>query len=197
MKLAHYASHPHALRYGRSRQAPVYLASRTYGHCRSSRTGPHEARSHRLHVAERSATEFIEIHAHSFVIGPAVIKHTHCTQQPHPCTVLTAAHHIHARPPDTVPARLAYQRPLVNTYRTFDLCRHQRARHRLGPRRAFTVTRSGAGSIFQVLDTAAVTCLTTRMTLRLLVVLSAVARAALPTAMTTVIAPLAQIRLST
>ncbi len=32
-------------------------------------------------------------------------------------------------------------------------------------------------------------CLTTRMTLQLLVVLSAVARAALPTAMTTVIAP--------
>jgi hypothetical protein len=69
----------------------------------------------------------------------------YCTLQPHPCTVLTAAHHIHTRPPDTVPARLAYQRPLVNTYRMFDLCRPQRARHRLGPRRAFTVTRSGAG----------------------------------------------------
>ncbi len=39
------------------------------------------------------------------------------------------------------------------------------------------------------MDTAAATCLTTRTTLRLLVVLSAVARAALPTAMTTVIAP--------
>ena len=105
----------------------------TYGHCYTSRTDPREARSQGVLVAERSATEFIEIHAHSFVIGPAVIKHTHCTHQPHPCTVLTAAHHIHARPPDTVPARLAYQRPLVNTYRTFDLCRHQRARHRLGP----------------------------------------------------------------
>jgi hypothetical protein len=69
----------------------------------------------------------------------------YCTHQPHPCTVLTAAHHIHTRPPDTVPARLAYQRPLVNTCRMFDLCRPQRARHRLGPRRAFTVTRSGAG----------------------------------------------------
>jgi hypothetical protein len=42
---------------------------------------------------------------------------------------------------------------------------------------------------FPVLDTAAATCLTTRMTLRLLVVLSAVARATLLTAMTTVIAP--------
>jgi hypothetical protein len=27
----------------------------------------------------------------------------------------------------------------------FDLCRPQRARHCLGPRRTFTVTRSGAG----------------------------------------------------
>ncbi len=68
----------------------------------------------------------------------------YCTHQPHPCTVLTAAHHIHTRPSDAVPARLAYQRPLVNTYRMFDLCR---PRHRLGNRgsRAFTVTRSGAG----------------------------------------------------
>jgi hypothetical protein len=41
--------------------------------------------------------------------------------RPHPCTV-TAAHHIHTHPPD-IPARLAYQRPLVNTYCTSDLCR--------------------------------------------------------------------------
>jgi len=30
-----------------------------------------------------------------------------CTYNPHPCTVLTAAHNIHTRPPDA-PARLAY-----------------------------------------------------------------------------------------
>ena len=42
-------------------------------------------------------------------------------------------------------ARLTYQRPLVNTYCMFDLRRHLRARHSLGPRRSFTVTRSGAG----------------------------------------------------
>ena len=52
-----------------------------------------------------------------------------CTHQPHPCTVLTAAHHIHTRQPDAVPARLAYQRPLVNTYCMFDLQSHLRARH--------------------------------------------------------------------
>ena len=49
------------LSYGRSRQATVYLASRTYGHCLTIRTGPREARSHRLHVVERSTTEFLEI----------------------------------------------------------------------------------------------------------------------------------------
>ena len=120
----------------------------------------------------------------------------YCTHQPLPCTVLTAAHHLHTRPPDAVPARLAYQRPLVNTYCMFDLRRHQRARHRLGPRRAFTVTRSGAcidlpgsGHARSLTTRMTLRLLTTRMTLRLLVVSSAVARAALPTVMTTVIAP--------
>jgi hypothetical protein len=52
-------AHPHALRYGRPRQGPVYLASRTYGHCRKSRTGLREASSQRLQFfAEHSATEF-------------------------------------------------------------------------------------------------------------------------------------------
>ena len=68
----------------------------------------------------------------------------YCTHQPHPCTVLTATHHIHTRPQD-VPARLAYQRLLVNTYCTFDLCRpHDRARPPSAScdRRAFALTRS-------------------------------------------------------
>jgi len=55
--------HPHPLRYGCSGQATVYLASRTYGRCLTIRTGPREPRSQRLHVAERSATEFIELYA--------------------------------------------------------------------------------------------------------------------------------------
>ncbi len=37
------------------------------------------------------------------------------TYNPHPCTVLTAAHNIHTRPPDA-PARLLYQRTLMNPY---------------------------------------------------------------------------------
>jgi hypothetical protein len=39
----------------------------------------------------------------------------YCTYNPHPCTVLTAAHNIHNRPPDA-PACLAYQRPLMHPY---------------------------------------------------------------------------------
>jgi len=63
-----------------------------------------------------------------------------CTYNPHPCTVLTAAHNIHTRPPDAQ-ACLVYQRPLMNPYCMFDPCR---PRQHLGPRRAFPVTHSGA-----------------------------------------------------
>jgi hypothetical protein len=110
---------------------------------------------------------------------------------PHPTTVAAAPHFPHTRPPD-VPARLVYQRLLVNTYRTSDLCRPP------GRTRPPSDPASGAllpspavvpVSTFLVLDAAAATCLTVRMTFWLLVVLSAVARAALPTVMTTVIAP--------
>ena len=43
------------------------------------------------------------------------------THNPHPCTILTAAHNTHTRPPDA-PACLAYQRQLMNSYCIFDLC---------------------------------------------------------------------------
>jgi hypothetical protein len=67
--------------------------------------------------------------------------------RPHPTTVAVAPHYPHTRPPD-VPARLVYQRILVNTYRTSDLCRPRgRARPPSAScnRRAFALTRSGAG----------------------------------------------------
>jgi hypothetical protein len=67
--------------------------------------------------------------------------------RPHPTTVAAAPYHSHTRPPD-VHAHLVYQRLLANTYRTSDLCR-PRARARptsaSGDRRAFALTRSGAG----------------------------------------------------
>jgi hypothetical protein len=67
--------------------------------------------------------------------------------RPHPTTVAAAPHYPHTRPPD-VPARLVYQRPLVNTYRTSDLCRppgRARPPSDYRDRRAFALTRSGAG----------------------------------------------------
>jgi hypothetical protein len=104
--------------------------------------------------------------------------------RPHPTTVASAPHYPHTRPPD-VPARLVYQRILVNTYRTSDLCRRARPPSQ-GSLRVIPAT--GAllpspavvpASTFLVLDAGAATCLTARMTFWLIVVFSAVARAAL------------------
>jgi hypothetical protein len=67
--------------------------------------------------------------------------------RPHPTTVAAPPHYPHTRPPD-VPARLVYQRILVNTYCTSDLCRPRgRARPPSDPcaKRAFALTCSGAG----------------------------------------------------
>jgi hypothetical protein len=44
----------------------------------------------------------------------------YCTRQQHPCTVLTAAHHIHTRPPD-VNACLEYPKSLSHTYSSLEL----------------------------------------------------------------------------
>jgi hypothetical protein len=107
--------------------------------------------------------------------------------RPHPTTVAVVPHYPHTRPPD-VPARLVYQRILVNTYRTSDLFRPRG----LACTPSTSLLPSPAvvpASTFLVLDAATATCLTARMTLHLLVVLLAVARAALPTAMMTVITP--------
>ena len=45
---------------------------------------------------------------------------TNCTYQLHPCTVLTAAHHKHTRPPDVL-ARISSQQLLSNTYSSLEL----------------------------------------------------------------------------
>jgi hypothetical protein len=65
----------------------------------------------------------------------------------HPTTVAEPPHYPHTRPPD-VPARLVYQRILVNTYCTSDLCRPRRRAHPPSDpwdRRAFALTCRGAG----------------------------------------------------
>ena len=47
---------------------------------------------------------------------------SNCTHQLHPCTVFTAAHHIHTRPPDVhVHACLAYPKSLSHTYSSLEL----------------------------------------------------------------------------
>ena len=66
--------------------------------------------------------------------------------RPHPSTVAAAPYHPHTRPQDVL-ARLAYQRLLVNTYCTSDLCRPSgRARPTSAScdRRVFALTSSGA-----------------------------------------------------
>ena len=88
--------------------------------------------------------------------------------------------HIHAQP--DVPARLVYQRILVNTYRTSDLCRPPgRARPPSAyiDRRVFALTRVVPASTSLVLDAAAATCRTVRTTLWLPAVLLAAVHAVL------------------
>ena len=62
----------------------------------------------------------VRINSHGCVLRPEPLKEN-CIQ-PHPSTVKTAPHHPHTRPPD-IQAHLSYQRSLVNTYCTSDLCR--------------------------------------------------------------------------
>jgi hypothetical protein len=67
--------------------------------------------------------------------------------RPHPTTVAAPPHYPHTRPPD-VPARLVYQRILVNTCRTSDLCRPRGRAHPPSDScasRAFALTCGGAG----------------------------------------------------
>jgi hypothetical protein len=89
-----------------------------------------------------------------------------------------------------------YQRLLVNTYHTSDLCRPRaRARplgnsyERRAERLAFALTRSGAGVDLPGFGRGRSDMSDTRMTLRLLVVLAAVARPALLTVRMTSIVP--------
>jgi hypothetical protein len=96
---------------------------------------------------------------HGFTLHAARLSY-YCTRQ-HPCTVLTAAQHIHTRPPDIL-ARLAYHKPLVNTYHISDL-RRPRARqgnHRHDHRIARALTRRGSGVDIPGIQ---VTCLMTNV----------------------------------
>jgi hypothetical protein len=112
--------------------------------------------------------------------------------RPHPTTVATTPHCPHTRPQD-VPARLVYQRILVRTLTAPLICADlaDGLAHRVIPVSGALLPSPAVvpASTFLVLDAAAATCLTARMTFWLIVVLPAVARADLPTVITTVIAP--------
>jgi len=87
----------------------------------------------------------------------------YCTHTPHPCTILTAAHNIHTRPP-AAQARLAYQRTLMNPYCTLVCADLVVAR--ATTTKATVLSRShAAGPASTSLVSDAETCLT-RKTLR-------------------------------
>jgi hypothetical protein len=114
--------HTHAFRCRRPGQAPVYIASQP------TVTG---------------TVNTTHIRYLGFALRTARLDDD-C--RPHPTTVASAPHYPHTRPPD-VPARLVYQRILVHTYRTSDLCRPRgRARPPSDPgvRHTFALTCSGA-----------------------------------------------------
>ena len=121
------------------------LALQTYGHC-INRTGTRIATApilrtrtisdmgaldKRLYTSHHTPTDTVAR------VGPACVKlalngcsylqstarlslQRDSTYNPHPCTVLTAAHNIHTFPPDA-PACLAYQRTLMNPYCMSDM----------------------------------------------------------------------------
>ena len=87
---------PARSQYGRPRQATVYLASRTYGHCRKSRTGLCEADSQRLQLfAEHSATEFTE---RLYIQSTPMYSSYRSTQHPHPPTGRTGTPTVSENP---------------------------------------------------------------------------------------------------
>jgi hypothetical protein len=91
-----FTAHPHALRYGRPRQAPVYLASHTHGHCRKISTGLCEAGSQRLQLfAEHSATEFTE---RPYIQSAPMYRSCSSTQHPHPPTGRTGTPSVSENP---------------------------------------------------------------------------------------------------
>jgi hypothetical protein len=118
--------HPHTFRCRRPGPASAYLASQSTVGLAS--------------LLASGTVNTARIRYHGCALRPARLN-ADC--RPHPTTVAAAPHYPHTRPPD-VPARLAYQRLLMNTYRISDLCR-PRARPVLAERRVFALTRSGAG----------------------------------------------------
>jgi hypothetical protein len=145
------------------------LALRTYGHClhrtgtriatalilRTSTLSDMGALDKRLYTSPHASTDTVSR------VGPDCVKLArngcslpnaarlslprHCTYQPHPCTVLTVAHHIHTRPPD-VNACLAYPKSLSHTYSSLELRSSPSVRNRLEDHKTPPSTRTDSPS---------------------------------------------------
>jgi hypothetical protein len=127
------------------RSGGVYrlLTLRTYGHC-LHRTGTRimtslilrtrtlsdmVAADNRLYTSSHASTDTVtrvgpdrvKLARNGCMLPSAVrLSLSNCTHQLHPCTILTASHHIHTCPPD-VNACLTYPKSLSHTYSSLEL----------------------------------------------------------------------------
>ena len=124
--------------------------------------GALDKRLYTSHHTPTALSDCVKLALHDCSDLPSTVRlsfQSNRTYNPHPCTVLPAAHNIHTRPPDA-PARLAYQRTLMNPYCMFDLADLASAPALGAPSRSHA---AGPASISLVSD--AETC-PTRKTLR-------------------------------
>jgi len=85
--------------------------------------GALDKRLYTSHHTPTALSDCVKMALHGCSDLPSTVRlsfQSNRTYNPHPCTVLPEAHNIHTRPPDA-PARLAYQRTLMNPYCMSDL----------------------------------------------------------------------------
>jgi hypothetical protein len=120
--------------------------------------GALDKRLYPSHHTPTALSDCVKLALHGCSDLPSTVRlslQSNRTYNPHPCTVLPAAHNIHTRPPDA-PARLAYQRTLMNSYCMFD-----RADLAIARAKVAALSRShAAGPASTSLVPDATTCLT-------------------------------------
>ena len=127
--------------------------------------GALDKRLYTSHHTPTALSDCVKLALHGCSDLPSTVRlslQSNRTYNPHPCTVLPATHNIHTRPPDA-PARLAYQRTLMNPYCMSDLADLASARAQVA---AFSRSHAAAQASISLVSDAE-TC-PTRKTLRLL-----------------------------
>ena len=122
-----------------------------------------DKRLYTSHHTPTALSDCVKLALHGCSDLPSTVRlslQSNRTYNPHPCTVLPAAHNIHTRPPDA-PARLAYQRTLMNPYCMSDLADLASARAQVA---AFSRSHAAAPASISLVSDAE-TC-PTRKTLR-------------------------------